>query len=61
MLVMAFIVGSSTAVTSGRKAQLTKLNPGVYNDSNRPSHSAGKLIYNSSIGNIQVSNGSAWV
>ena len=49
---MAFVVGSTTAVTSGRKAQLTKLNPGVYNDSNRPSHSAGKLIYNSSIGNI---------
>ena len=58
---MAFYVGGTAAVTSGRKAQLTKLNPGVYNDSNRPAHSAGKLIYNSSIGNIQVSNGSAWV
>lgn len=32
----------------------------VYNNSNRPAHASGKPIWNTSVGNIQFSNGSAW-
>jgi len=57
---MALKIGSNTVVDNNRKGIFVGLNPGVFNNSNRPSHAAGKIIYNSDTGNIQVSNGSAW-
>jgi hypothetical protein len=58
---MALQINSNAVVNDSRKGIFLSMNVGVYTDATRPSSpSTGDVIFNSTVGNIQVYTGTSW-
>lgn len=57
---MAIKISGNNVVDNNRRGIFQKVNPGSYNNSNRPSASTGDIIYNTDEQSLQVWNGSEW-
>lgn len=57
---MTYKVNGTNAIDNNRKGTFAGVNLGSYTPSNRPSATAGDIIYNSTVKSIEVYDGSAW-
>ena len=58
---MALQISGTSVVDNNRKGIFTSVNIGVFTPGTRPSASTGDIIYNSTVGAIEVYNGTNWI